>query len=114
MSSSSLNTLFSHRNVDLVNEIDNDVVDRELEVDNVNGTMAGDNKTDQSCLIAVMGCTGAGKSSFIRLVTGARNVDVGHSLSSSECPRITSSTLIIRVANRCISDVRSSMLHLPA
>ncbi|RYP45708.1 hypothetical protein DL769_011445 [Monosporascus sp. CRB-8-3] len=33
------------------------------------------------CLIAVMGCTGAGKSSFIRLVTGS-NVEVGHNLSS--------------------------------
>lgn len=34
------------------------------------------------CLIAVMGCTGAGKSSFIRLVTGASNVQVGHNLTS--------------------------------
>jgi len=43
-----------------------------------NMTLTGNNP----CLIAVMGCTGAGKSSFIGLVTGASNVQVGHNLMS--------------------------------
>ncbi|KAJ7511404.1 lipoxygenase [Mycena galericulata] len=33
-------------------------------------------------VIAVMGCTGTGKSSFIRLITGASGIKIGHSLES--------------------------------
>jgi ABC-type sulfate/molybdate transport systems ATPase subunit len=35
--------------------------------------------------IAVMGVTGAGKSTFIRIASGLEGVDVGHDLKSCEC-----------------------------
>jgi ABC-type transport system involved in cytochrome bd biosynthesis fused ATPase/permease subunit len=41
-------------------------------------------KMETPILIAVMGCTGAGKSSFVRLVTGNNEVKVGHHLTSSK------------------------------
>jgi ABC-type Mn2+/Zn2+ transport system ATPase subunit len=60
------------------------------------------------CLIAIMGCTGAGKSSFIRLVTGA-NVEVGHTLSSGQYkthpPRPDSSSITYLTI---ISNIRNS------
>lgn len=37
-------------------------------------------------VIAVMGETGAGKSSFIKLVTGRNDVKVGETLSSGKSP----------------------------
>lgn len=37
-----------------------------------------------SSVLAVMGVTGAGKSSFIKLVTGDDSVKVGHSQISGE------------------------------
>lgn len=37
---------------------------------------------DSSVVIAVMGMTGVGKSSFIRSVSGRKDVVVGHTLSS--------------------------------
>jgi ribosome biogenesis GTPase A len=38
-------------------------------------------------VIAVMGVTGAGKSSFIATVTGRKDIQVGHDLNSGrECP----------------------------
>jgi len=45
--------------------------------------MAGNNQGHTS-LIAVMGVTGAGKSTLVRRITGCDAVEVGHSLSSSE------------------------------
>ena len=32
-----------------------------------------------SCILAVMGVTGAGKSSFVKLVTGDSSINIGHS-----------------------------------
>ncbi|PPQ76188.1 hypothetical protein CVT26_009362 [Gymnopilus dilepis] len=43
--------------------------------------LQGASSTDD-IVIAVMGCTGTGKSSFIRLLTGDQTVEVGHKLSS--------------------------------
>jgi putative ribosome biogenesis GTPase RsgA len=40
-------------------------------------------KTD--VVIAVMGLTGVGKSSFIKNVTGREDITIGHSLISREC-----------------------------
>lgn len=48
----------------------------------------------QEVLIAVMGVTGAGKSSFVKLITGNPNVRVGHSLHAGKA----SSTSKFRVA----------------
>lgn len=35
-------------------------------------------------VIAVMGATGVGKSSFVRLVTGNTDIPIGHSLKSGK------------------------------
>jgi ABC-type transport system involved in cytochrome bd biosynthesis fused ATPase/permease subunit len=35
-------------------------------------------------LVAVMGLTGAGKSSFVQLVTGDKDIQIGHGLKSSK------------------------------
>ncbi len=40
-------------------------------------------------VVAVMGSTGAGKSSFVKLVTGRSDVQVGHSLHSSASSSLT-------------------------
>ena len=37
--------------------------------------------------IAVMGVTGAGKSTFIRTASGLDEVDVGHDLKSCRCQK---------------------------
>jgi hypothetical protein len=37
---------------------------------------------DKKCLIAVMGPTGSGKSSFIKVITGRQDIKVGHTLLS--------------------------------
>lgn len=34
-------------------------------------------------VVAIMGSTGAGKSTFVKRVTGSKQVQVGHSLESS-------------------------------
>jgi ABC-type transport system involved in cytochrome bd biosynthesis fused ATPase/permease subunit len=38
-------------------------------------------------VIAIMGATGAGKSSFIKLVTESSNVKIGHGLTSGQSQR---------------------------
>jgi GTP-binding protein EngB required for normal cell division len=43
-----------------------------------------DTPSREPLVIAVMGCTGAGKSSFIQRVTGCKDIEVGHSLNSSK------------------------------
>jgi hypothetical protein len=43
----------------------------------------GRREMDNDIFIAVMGATGAGKSSFVKLVTGIDDVQVGHDLTSS-------------------------------
>ena len=47
-----------------------------------NGLGVGNNEIVDITLIAVMGATGSGKSNFIRLLTGADESEVGHSLES--------------------------------
>ena len=40
-------------------------------------------KMENPILVAVMGCTGAGKSSFVQVVMGNKDVQIGHNLTSS-------------------------------
>ncbi|KIW68353.1 hypothetical protein PV04_04306 [Phialophora macrospora] len=40
-------------------------------------------------VIAVMGPTGVGKSSFIKTLTGAKDIVIGHGLTSGECSSLT-------------------------
>jgi 50S ribosomal subunit-associated GTPase HflX len=46
------------------------------------------NKSRAEIVVAIMGLTGAGKSSFIQTVTGNRNVRIGHELNSGVFLRI--------------------------
>jgi ABC-type hemin transport system ATPase subunit len=39
-------------------------------------------------IIAAMGVTGAGKSTFVSLLSPDEDVEIGHDLKSSECPTI--------------------------
>jgi len=48
--------------------------------------------TERSILVAVMGMTGAGKTTFINEVTGA-NMEIGHGLKS--CTHIIGKTLLV-------------------
>jgi putative ribosome biogenesis GTPase RsgA len=48
-------------------------------------------KNSRSMVIAIMGGTGAGKSTFVRRLTGQNDIKIGHSLRSSKLSTATSS-----------------------
>lgn len=54
---------------------------------------------EDSSLVAVMGVTGSGKSTFVRLVTGCDTVHIGHGLKSGVYEHALSySALRVRLA----------------
>ena len=54
-------------------------------------------------IVAVMGSRGAGKSSFVKLVTGRNDVQVGHGLGSSTDPSCSPSTRVTGANNPLVA-----------
>src|SRR5690349_1484973 len=52
---------------------------------------------EKSILIAVMGMTGAGKTYFIKQITGLKEMEVGHRLESCKCIPIHLNTILTSI-----------------
>lgn len=67
------------------------------------------NGTDNVVVVAVMGATGAGKSTFIQQVTGREDVSVGETLFSG---RLNFQIIYREIISPTVSKTRKKFVHM--